>query len=970
MHGDTLTVLGAALARSIADVRAGLRDPTAAVGVVVPSDVTGVLLRQQLALAGPFIRVEFLTPERLVRDLARPHTPDGWALEPTAWLPTVVGVVLQRLAETDALGRHGEALRQPGWHRPVARAVERLESAGIGPAELRGDATRDERAQVLAAVLHAVKDRRARDHLLALPDVCSLARESLAHGGHGPGHRVAGAVLVGDRILSPDVFEVLRTWLGTRPHRVLNPPPLSQLDPAPRGLRAAASGPTDPVLAAGSDALATVQQRLYRQLDCGPVALDPSLAVVTTPDEVRDVAEATREVLRAIRDGVPLDRIAIVLPDTLQAEVLQHALDRAGVPATWLTGPSLLRTPEARGLLLAADLATGDDTVRQWYALLSHPGLNLRRALGADSTAGRGRWRRILAGCGAVRGTRAIFDAVRRWSATLEADADDDRRAANTLTQAISALDSTFATWRERSTLGAHGQHFALFTSRWWRPSSRRDRVAMALSDWGAPGTGFRIPLSRAVVELRDTLKRAADLDGKLTEPRVRVVSPMLCLGGAFERVCVTGLTQKRLPTEIREDPLLPDALLDSLAAKHGVTLLNSRVLAEFEDRRFAAVVGACTGRLWLASPELEMLSERPLLPSTHLLAVQSVLSGRRAGFVELRRTTVRCGSRAQPFPADPDDAIGALEYQIAAARREPVRSLSDLAVRADTRRLLALQRALDADLPTPWTGRISRALLHVAGLDDDELLPASHLRALLIDPADFFFRRILGAWSARDLPDLWDPCHPYTVGDSVRAAIEVAVEAGDPCTERTLAAWDVALAKQAANNPHVGPADLTLARRLAEGAIAAFQLKAGELKVEVPELDGLPFSDLPWRVDASGAWVAPDGAIALRVRKPTKAGLPVDAAIQVLAGLLAHQQGVPVRRVEIYDGSGASMKRTLVDCAQEVHERAALALALVRAGWLPWTTSSRYGPKLKGERGDDPWSPERAALVLGEDAP
>ena len=967
MRDDPKAVLGEALAGSISAVRRELGDPTAAIGVVVPSDATAVLLKQQLALAGPFIRVEFLTPERLVGILARPHTPDGWSAQPVAWLPTTVLVLLRKLGEDGSLGPHGDALRQPGWHLPVARAVERLESAGLRPDDLGGfeDPTLAQRAAILAAVLRAVQDRRARDRLLALSDACELALRALQAASHGPGHRPAGAVLFGDRILSPDVYQVLATWLSVRPHRVLNPPPLSHLDPAPRGLRAAALGPEDIVHPAAEGTVGALQQRLYRSFDGAGLPLDDSLAIVTTPDEVRDVSEAVREVLRAVGEGVPLDRIAVVLPDTQQADVLQSALDAAGVPTTWLTGPSLARAPEARGLLLAADTASGQDTVRQWYALLSHPGLNLRRGLGAEAATGRGRWRRILARCGAVRGSQAILDALARWVGALEADAEDDRAAAESLALTIRTLSALFATWRTDDTLGGHGARFVHFLRTWWRPSARSERLAHALNDWGAPGVGFRVSLAHAVGELRDTLARAPDLDGKLTERRIRVLTPMLCLGGAFDRLVVTGLTQKRLPAEIREDPLLPDALLDALSARHGVTLLTSRVLAEFEQRRFAAVVGACSGRLWLAAPELEMLTERPLLPSTHLLAVQSVLSGRRAGFSELRRTAGRAGSRARPFPSDPDDAIGGLEFGIASARHNPELALSDLAARADSRRLLALHRALDADMPTPWTGRVTPGLLNIEGLDGEDPLPANQLRALLVDPADFFFRRVLGAWGVRELPDAWDPCNRYTLDDSVRAAIQVAVEAGDPGFERMVDAWQEAVEDQAASNPHVGQADLEVARRLAENALSAFLTRAGELVVEVRDLVGRPFEDLPWNVDASGSWLAPDGVISLRYSRPAKKNLAVDASDLVVAGVLAQQQGAPAAGVTVYDKTGQSVGRTIEDCAEEVHERARIALQLVRSGWLPWIASQR-GPKLRGEPSDDPWNAERLGDVLG----
>ena len=53
-------------------------------------------------------------------------------------------------------------------------------------------------------------------------------------------------------------------------------------------------------------------------------------------------------VLDAVRAGLPLDRIAVVLPDPEQVVVLREHFDRAQLPATWLVGPPLSTTPAAR----------------------------------------------------------------------------------------------------------------------------------------------------------------------------------------------------------------------------------------------------------------------------------------------------------------------------------------------------------------------------------------------------------------------------------------------------------------------------------------------------------------------------------------------------------------------------------------------------------------------------------------------
>ncbi len=238
--------------------------------------------------------------------------------------------------------------------------------------------------------------------------------------------RWAGAVLLGDRLLAPKIHHVLRAWLGRHPHVEVRAGPWHALPPAPAGMRAACTGEALDVPTRASTAGA-----LARGLFASPTAgvpMDDTVVLARTPDDVREVAEAVRTALDAVRDGVPLDRIAIVVPDAEQIGVLRAHLERAGVPATWLVGPPIATTPAARFLVHALEVAHGDDTVPAWYGLLRQPELQLRSAVAADVTEGRGRWRKVLAGCGAVRDTRVIVSAIQSWADALDASAFDPRR--------------------------------------------------------------------------------------------------------------------------------------------------------------------------------------------------------------------------------------------------------------------------------------------------------------------------------------------------------------------------------------------------------------------------------------------------------------------------------------------------------------------------------------------------------------
>ncbi len=130
--------IGTTLARAVQRVRQlSGDDPAAAVLVITPSAANGVLARQQLALTGDFIRVDFLPPEGLVTQLGRRVMAlRGRRREPSAWLGTTVGHLLHELASTGELGPYGPVLARPGWSGAVTRAVETLEVSGISTASL------------------------------------------------------------------------------------------------------------------------------------------------------------------------------------------------------------------------------------------------------------------------------------------------------------------------------------------------------------------------------------------------------------------------------------------------------------------------------------------------------------------------------------------------------------------------------------------------------------------------------------------------------------------------------------------------------------------------------------------------------------------------------------------------------------------------------------------------------------------
>ena len=128
------------------------------------------------------------------------------------------------------------------------------------------------------------------------------------------------------------------------------------------------------------------------------------------------------------------------------------------------------------------------------------------------------------------------------------ADPTGDRRSAASLRAAVGALAADLEALSGAGRPGEHALRWTAFLRRWWRPSPDRAQLIGTLEGWGGPELGPELEASTALAELRDALDGAAALSGTLTDRAIRVATPMALLGGAFDVVVATGLTEGRLP--------------------------------------------------------------------------------------------------------------------------------------------------------------------------------------------------------------------------------------------------------------------------------------------------------------------------------------------------------------------------------------------------------------------------------------
>jgi hypothetical protein len=403
----------------------------------------------------------------------------------------------------------------------------------------------------------------------------------------------------------------------------------------------------------------------------------PRLDLIRAHDDGSEARAVTHAILDALSDGVPLDRLAVAVPDFDEAflEPLRHELNTARIPFFEPRGRPPSASPSAHTALALMGFAVGPRHRDVLLDVLRTPGLRVERWTEQGIT--RQEWASELAQL-PLRVDRSGADLI----AELEARVRDRSRRPEEIARLHQALLATTRCLAELDALSEAGPR-----------SSLRGRFHTLFAELGlaAPSPGvLATALERRARDRRELLRALGDN-----------ASAMRALGTALERTAeaaaALGLEGEPVALDryLSEVELALQRIGPARGARRGAALAVARP-ADLCGQEFTHVVlcRATRSRLDTAQGESELLLDDELLaslprhrrPTSRGLASTFGLLSVAWLFAGARRVTVTHALRDGRGPTPPSELVIALGKLGVVPRHEPASPLHPEAHRVTLR--------------------------------------------------------------------------------------------------------------------------------------------------------------------------------------------------------------------------------------------------------------------------------------------
>jgi len=450
---------------------------------------------------------------------------------------------------------------------------------------------------------------------------------------------------------------------------------------------------------------------------------DDKVVLFSAPGEERESVEMARRILTEAENGVPFDRMAILLrAPEIYGSLIEAALDRSSIPAYFTRG---IRRPDPSGRALLALLACAAEglSARRFAEYLSFaqvpdtkseeqisgrepefllpedealsavisgvsPPLQskaISTVESSDPEVGQlegslrapWKWEKLLVDAAVIgskeRWARRLKGLEAQFQRELEECSKEEPSSARAASIARKLRDlqslSSFAlpiiemlaALPEEATWGDWIVSIEQIVPRVLR---RPDRVLSILADLKTMAPVAGVPLDEVRNVLQNWLSNTQQPSPESRYGRILVATPEQVRGRSFDVVFVLGLAEHIFPQKLREDPLLLDDLRRQLSSE--LCVLADR--SQQERLQLQMMVGAATQRLYLSYPRLDVAEARARVPSFYALEIVRSITGTVPDHESLAREAEVAGASrlAWPAPQDPSVAIDDAEYDLA----------------------------------------------------------------------------------------------------------------------------------------------------------------------------------------------------------------------------------------------------------------------------------------------------------------